>query len=201
MKVKILIVIIMMLIAFPAIMSIASRNVNIDQNKQNVSENIEKITNKHHTQKKPNKLPISQSNESKNLKISLNELQGYINKEYGIREDILRYIEREIPNNEMAKKAAIKYAQKWNFIYYKATPEEAMKEVTQQLITLDCLRYALKTDKPIPITDGISKLMRNTPERDKYMWDVSSKYFGWKIIEQDTMSEEKLKKICETGDY
>lgn len=201
MKVKILIVIIMMLIAFSAIMSIASRSVNIDQNKQSVSKNIEKITNKHHTRIKPNKLPVSQSNESKNLKVSLNELQGYINKEYGIREDILRYIEREIPNNEMAKKAAIKYAQKWNFIYYKATPEEAMKAAEQQFITLKCLRYALKTHEPLSITDGIDKLMRNTPERDKYMWDVSAKYFGLKIIGHDHINAEEIKKICETEVY
>lgn len=132
---------------------------------------------------------------------NLHDLMGPINKEYGIREDILRYIEKEIPDNGMAKKAAIKYAQKWNFIYYQATPEEAMKEVNQQLITLDCLRYALKTDKPMPITKGIRKLMRNTPERDKYLWEISTKYFGWKIIEHDPIQEEKLKNICETGKY
>ncbi len=133
--------------------------------------------------------------------VSKEKLMGHLNKEYGIREDILRYIEREVPDNEMAKKAAIKYAQKWNFIYYKATQEEAIKEANQQLITLDCLRLALKTDERMAISRGISELMRNTPERDKYLWDISSKYFGGKAFGNEPISDDELKRICESGDY
>jgi hypothetical protein len=197
MKVKILTGIIVIAISATIIISTTSRSQNTapEQAQSFSQDNQQQLL-------KPINEPKSEKNQQvANPKVSLKELEGHINKEYGIREDILRYIEKQIPNNEMAKKVAIKYAQKWNFIYYKATPEEAIKEAAQQLIILDCLRYALKTDKPMAITKGIRMLMHNTPERDKYLWQISTKYFGRKIIEQDQISEEKLKNICETEKY
>ncbi len=174
-----------------------SRSENIKQPEVHHSKHVERIAHKTSVSKTENKPSVPE-----NRPPSLEKLAGHINKEYGIREDILRYIEREIPNNEMAKKAAIKYAQRLNFIYYKATKEEAMKVIKQQWITLKCLRYALKTDKPLSITDGIDNLMNNTPERDKHIWDIDQSYFGWKAIGGfRSMSEEELKEICEAGNY
>src|SRR4029077_5668630 len=70
----------------------------------------------------------------------LRELEGHINKEYGIREDILRYIEKEIPpENEKAKKAAIKYAERMNFIYYHANQKEALEADPKEYLALRCL--------------------------------------------------------------
>lgn len=49
--------------------------------------------------------------------------------------------------------------------------------------------------------DSCYTLMRNTPEREKYIRDISYKYFGGKIIQQKQMSDEELKNVCEKGDY
>src|SRR6476620_9402501 len=105
MKGRILTAIFIAAISIIAIMSTASRSQNKTQGEdQNFSQHIEKVATKIFAQKKPNMLPIPESNQSTNS-VFLEKLAGHINKEYGIREDILRYIEKEIPDNEMAKKA------------------------------------------------------------------------------------------------
>lgn len=130
------------------------------------------------------------------------DLMGHINREYEIREDILRYIERTIPtDNEVAKRAAIKYAQKWQFIYYKATKEEALKEANNQLVVLQCLQYAMHSNEPLPIVDGINKMMRDTKERDSHMWRIDQDYFSWQVIGHETLNDDELKEVCEKGDY
>lgn len=204
MKVKTLTGIVIVVLLGTVIMS-TSRSENIAQQKEeSFPEQVERIASKNLDQKPDNKPTISEWNHQPiNPTISLKELAGHVNKEYGIREDILRYIEKEIPpNNEMAKKAAIKYAQASQFIYYKATQEEAIKAVTKKLISLDCLRYALKGDEdPIAVPKYIAKLMRNTPERDKHMWYIDEHYFGWKVLGYGDLSTEQILKMCENGDY
>jgi hypothetical protein len=119
MKVKILTVIIAT-ISLTAIMSTTSRSENNAQSKEETfPEQIERIASKNFAQKPGNK--TNKANESEwnhqpiNPNISMEELTGNINKEYCIREDILRFIEKEIPlENEQAKKAAIKMSQKCN---------------------------------------------------------------------------------------
>lgn len=133
-------------------------------------------------------------------KEKLKELKGNINKEYGIREDILRYIEKEIPaTNEKAIKAALTYAQTEQFIYYGATPEEAIIADKKALISLHCMGEAI--DNYIEISRGLDKLMRNTPERDEHMWDIDERYFGWKVLGFGDTSLRQLKEICEKGEF
>ncbi len=136
-----------------------------------------------------------------NPNITKEELMGHINQEYGIREDILRYIEKEIPaNNELAKKAAITLAQKMQFIYYGATEEEALKAARIESIARECLGHMLPDDW-LKISRGIGDLMRNTPERDKYMWHIDETYFSWKILGTGISSTEKMKEICQSGNF
>jgi len=132
----------------------------------------------------------------------LRELEGHINKEYGIREDILRFIEKEIPpENAKAKKAAIRNAELSNFIYYHANQKEALEADQKEAITLDCLGYALPDQEWLKISRGINKLMRDTQERDEHMWDIDKRYFGWKILGNGGLTDKQVKVLCESGDY
>lgn len=206
MKVKILTGIIIAAISLTAIMSTASRSENSTLPKEEtLLEQIERVASKNFAQKPDNKVnkPVESewNHQPINLNISMEELAGNINKEYGIREDILRYIEKEIPpNNELAKKAAIKMSQKMQFIYYKASQEEALKAVKTQFIAHECLSKVLP-DSWIDISRGIDKLMRNTPERDKHMWHIDETYFGWKVLGTGISSTQKMNEICASGSY
>ena len=132
----------------------------------------------------------------------LRELEGPINKEYGIREDILRFIEREIPvENEKGKHAAIRYAQESDYIYYHANQNEALKAITRKIIALDCLSYFLKDDEWLKISRGISKLMCDTKERDEHMWDIDKRYFGWKVLGNGGLSTKQIEELCESGKF
>lgn len=131
----------------------------------------------------------------------LRELEGHINKEYGIREDILRFIEKEIPvENEKAKHAAIRYVKNSNFIYYHANQKEALKENSKQMITLECLSKIIP-DKYIALTRQIDKLMRDTKERDSHLWDIDKRYFGWKVLNNGGLSTKQIDELCESGNF
>lgn len=131
----------------------------------------------------------------------LKELEGNINKEYGIREDILRLIEKEIPPlNETAKYAAIRYTQSLNFIYYHANQQEALNEASKHLIILECLSKIIP-DQYINITRKIDDSMRNTQERDDHHWMIDKNYFGWKVIGNGGLSSKKIDEICENRRY
>lgn len=204
MKMKILTSIIVVAISATVIISTTSRSDNTRQSEEEVfPQQIERIASKNFSQKLDNKPTIQEwDHQPINPNISMEELAGPINKEYNIREDILRYIEKEIPaNNVIAKEAAIKYAQAEQFIYYKASQKEAIKTVSRQIIALKCLRYSIHTNEPKMVTRNIDKLMRNTPERDKHMWHIDETYFGWKVLGHEPITKAKLKEICETGNY
>jgi hypothetical protein len=192
------------LILFTVLITILISTTTHSQHSTDVAE---KDFAKHFEGVTTNSFIKKESIEEKNLmKISANSLEilvGRVNKEFGIREDILRYIEKEIPpENEKAKKAAITYAQTSQFIYYEATNEEAIKAVTKKLISLECLRDALKGDEdPIAVPKYIAKLMRNTPERDKHMWDVDKRYFSSKLMSYGSFSDAKIKEMCAEGNY
>ena len=131
----------------------------------------------------------------------LKELEGHINKEYGIREDILRFIEREIPaENEKAKYAAIRYAQASNIIYYHASQTEVIKTANKKIIALNCLANCYEDDEWLKISRGISQLMHNTPLRDQHMWEIDKKFFGWKVV-GNGVSTNKLKEICDSKEF
>jgi hypothetical protein len=199
MKVKILTGFIIAAISVTAIVSTASRSENkTADEEESFPQHIEKVATKLFAEKKANKSPIPVASQ----KVSLEELAGYINKQYGIREDILRYIEKEIPpNNEKAQKAALKYAERSQFIYYKATQAEALEAYKEGSLALECLSYALPNRGWIDVSRGIEKLMRDTPERDKRMWYVDENYFGWKVLGSGNLSTKQKKRLCETGKY
>lgn len=135
-------------------------------------------------------------------RISLDELAGHINKEYGIREDILRYIEKEIPRtNKQAFDAAIKLAADSHFIYYKATKEEALQRVKRTFIATHCFNQSLSRIEAHRIYQGINKMMRDTPEREQHIWHIDESYFGWKMVGFGNTSSDELKQMCETGNY
>jgi len=207
MKVKILTGIVIAAISITAIVSTASRSENSPSSKEETfPEQIERIASKNFAQK-PNKktdnLAESEWNHQPiNPNISMKELAGKVNKEYGIREDILRYIEKEIPaDNEKAKKAAFKYAQRMQFIYYQATQTEALKAFKEGSLALECLSYSLPDRGWIDVSRGIEKLMRNTPERDKHMWSIAENYFSWKVLGGAELTTLQKKELCESGRY
>ena len=50
------------------------------------------------------------------------------------------------------------------------------------------------------LTTGVDKLMRNTKARDEHMWDIDTKYFGWKIIGSGlSINDEKT--ACAKGAF
>lgn len=202
MKVKILIGIIIATVSTTVIMSTVSKSENTSQNEEeSFPKHIEEVATKLFAQKKTDKLSTPESNQSTNPKVSLEELAGHINKEYGIREDILRYIEKEIPaDNEKAKKAAITLAQKMQFIYYKATQDEALEAAKIQSRALECLSHLLPQTW-LDISRDMEKLMRNTPERDNHMWDIDQRYFSWKVLGTGISSTEQMKEICKSGNF
>ncbi|MDA8562208.1 hypothetical protein N9L02_03775, partial [Gammaproteobacteria bacterium] len=168
----------------PIVENISQNNLN--RKAQYKNERIEKIV---------------QTNKTLTPSSSIKKLAGQINKEYRIREDILRYIEKNIPaDNQKAKNAAIKIAQRLQLIYYGATKEEALKLFEKQSLALRCLTYSLPNDW-VETAEGIHKLMRNTSERDAHMWEISKSYFSGKILWSGNLSTQQKKDLCEQGNY
>lgn len=129
------------------------------------------------------------------------ELEGRIKNEYGIRDDVLRFIEQNVPaDNKEAVTAAIKLAQYDNQTYYhSANAEEAVVWARKGMLALRCLRQALPKVW-VGVAEGMGKLMHNNSDRDKYMWDVDEKYFGWKVLGTG-LTESGERKKCEAGDF
>lgn len=114
---------------------------------------------------------------------SMQELEGEITNQYDIRNDILQFVEGNVPeNNKNASEAAIKLAQYANKIYYHSfSSEEAMALSKKENIALACLDKALPKGW-LKISEGIGGLMRNTEAREKHMWEVSEKFLSWQVI-------------------
>jgi len=131
----------------------------------------------------------------------LSELEGRIHNEYGIRDDVLRFIEIHIPpDNKEGLKAAIKYAQYENQIHYHAkTQEEALALDKKAWVALTCLGMALPNAWD-EVTTGAGKLLNDTPERREHIHEVDQRFFAWKSLGSDlTHAEEEAK--CKSGDY
>lgn len=114
---------------------------------------------------------------------SLKALEGELDNEFEIRRDILRYIEQEIPSDNInAKTAAIKMAYYQNQVnYHSNTASEAIAWFSKFSLAMRCLSES-DLDDWSRISIGIIRLMKNTPERDKHEWQVIDKFFGGRIL-------------------
>lgn len=130
---------------------------------------------------------------------SLEELRGVSTNPFGIRDDILQYIFTNIPeSNESATKAAIKFMQYAQEIYYGNLSESEIMLVHQREgLAIGCLMdYTNDIQPPFKI----AKVLRNTKSRDEHMWAIERRYFSWKVLATGlTVSEEKA--ACEKGEF
>lgn len=138
---------------------------------------------------------------NQNTVASNGKLEGSVTNKFGIRDDILQFIEREIPEkNSSALIAAIKLAHYDNKIYYHTTnQEEAIKLSKKEALALSCLENALPNEWQT-LAEGVRKLMRNNPARDKHIWNTDEKYFSWKVLGTGLTDNEE-KERCDSGNF
>lgn len=142
------------------------------------------------------------------------ELEGNTHNQYGIRQDILQFIEENVPkDNPKAFEAAIKLAQYENQIYYHAKDQkEALMLVKKNSLASRCLMEAFPNDPTRfvngvrvkweweKIYEGITKRMNDTAARDKHMWDIDETYFSWQLIGTGLTSAEENER-CAAGNF
>ena len=169
---------------------------------------IKVITKANASQEKEVGLPVLENEKQSEVvkiekqTVSLKELEGTITNRYGIRDDIVRYIERNMPKgNPIIDTATFKFAAITNEIYYHTSEKDAMEKAQTQFIALQCLRKQMSMVEWDKFTDGINNMMNDTPERKKHTKDIDNKYFGWKIFTVKISDDEKLKIVCESGNY
>ena len=133
--------------------------------------------------------------------LNMKELEGSSRNEYGIRDDILRFIEVNVPqDNKKALAAAIKAAQYQNQVYYHSTNQkEAIEYFKKEMLAVNCFANALPNDW-IKIRKGIRDLMSNNAEREKHMWEVIDKYFTGKALGTGLNDFEEAEK-CKSGNF
>lgn len=147
------------------------------------------------------KLIIESTTNNKNMSIKMRELQGTITNPLGIRDDILDYIINNVPqDNSLVIKAVIRIAQTDQKIYYgNITKQEALLINKKEMLAQTCLMRYLPNKWDKIVTD-LDKLLRNSKKRDKYMWDLDTKYFGWEVLGTGyTVGEEN--ELCEKGEF
>lgn len=127
-------------------------------------------------------------------------LEGRITNAFGVRDDILDYILKTVPsNNESAIRAAIKLAQEDQLIYYGDISEsEALRLDSNENLIETCLAtYLPNNNQGLQLMSKMDKLMRNTKLRDKHMWDIDRKYFGWRVLSSGLNSADEDKACAE----
>lgn len=143
-----------------------------------------------------------------NLPESIEDLRGPITNPFGIRDDILEYIVKNIPsNNESAVRAAIKMMQYQQAIYFDNPSEsEALVLNSKRNLSFKCaykyLHQASNKDILADIDDAakVLKLMRNNQACDNYMSEISRKYFSWKVLGTGlTVADEEI--ACQRGEF
>jgi hypothetical protein len=139
---------------------------------------------------------------------SLEELRGTITNPFGIRDDILEYIVKNIPsNNESAVRAAIKVAQYDQMIYFgNLTESEAINIHAKNVLAFTCLSNYLDVSPRKNDVNSVRKagkvedVMFNTKSRVDHEWYVDRKYFSWKVLGTGlTVADEKI--ACERGEF
>jgi hypothetical protein len=131
-------------------------------------------------------------------------LQGEMNSNYGVREDIVAYIQRTIPrNNLIAMRAALTIARQENILYYEASNSDQAAKAVQKISTAnECLRLAFDNKvSSYLLYKHIENMMENTRERRNHIWDVNKKFFANNHYQFKTYNDDELKQICQKGDY
>lgn len=130
---------------------------------------------------------------------SVAKLEGKITNPFGVRDDILEFILKNVPNDDpRIMKASIEKAQLNQSIYYDdISAKDALKLANKDSLLTTCLRIYTTN---YSIENGIDKLMRNTKARNAHMWEVDRKYFSWKIVGSG-LSVADENKACEKGDF
>ena len=134
----------------------------------------------------------------KNNPESLQELQGKITNEFGIRDDILEYI-LSLNLDENSSKALIKMSQYDNAMYYLSkNDKEANIWANKGALAMRCVFYFLNDKKSIKLIRETDLMMRNTKERNKYMWWIDTNYLGYHVIGTGLSMPEENKKCKES---
>ena len=131
---------------------------------------------------------------------SLEELRGVSTNPFGIRDDILQYIFTNIPeSNESATRAAIKFMQYAQEIYYgDHTESEIMLVHQREGLAIGCLMDYYPQDLDISLK--IMNKMSDTKARDNHMWVIDRKYFSWKVLGTGLNISEEIE-VCEKGTF
>ena len=137
-------------------------------------------------------------NKLKNNPESLQELQGKITNEFGIRDDILEYI-LSLNLDESNNYAAIRFSQTINGIYYLSKNNIEANIFANQNVLVD-ICFSNINNNWIKITENIEKMMRNNKDRDKHMWWIDNHYLGYHVIGTGLSTSEE-DKICKNGGY
>lgn len=132
---------------------------------------------------------------------SMAKLEGTITNKFGIRDDILEYIINTVPkDNPKLLEAVIRDANYTNMSYYAATDDERLLISKKWALAGICVTLFSKGNEYIEISRHIDGMMRDTTERDKYMWDSDRRLFSWKVIGSGlSVIDERI--ACEKGDF
>lgn len=133
---------------------------------------------------------------------SLASLSGTITNSLGIRDDILDFIIKTVPeSNTLAMRAVIKFAQQQQLIYYgNLTQQQVLDVANKQMLVLECLMKYLSGNQGLLAMREIDKLMRNTPQRDKWLWYVDRHVFGWRVIGSGLSAGDE-DAACKNGEF
>lgn len=132
----------------------------------------------------------------------LEKLQGNINNPFGIRDDILDFIVKNVPsNNEKLMRASIEFAQIEQDIYYgNPSKQDAINLAGSELLLATCISQYTNNYGSNDLTSRIGGMMRDTKERDQHMWDIDRKYFSWQVIGTGlSVADENI--VCQKGDF
>lgn len=137
-------------------------------------------------------------NKLKNNPESLQELQGKITNQFGIRDDILEYI-LSLNLDERNNYSALKIAQTDTYIYFVAKNKtDALIYSKYYGLSLTCL--SIYYPQWLKISRHIDSMMRDTKSRDKRMWWVDNNYFSYQVIGTGLSVADENKK-CKELEY
>lgn len=130
------------------------------------------------------------------------DLAGVITNSYGVRDDILDYILKTIPeSNALARTAAIKFAGYEQMIYYgNITSQEAIALANKEVLIRSCLSYYLPNHSSTNFTRKMNKLLRNTKARDAHIWAVDTQVFSSSYISSG-LSVAAETAACAKGEF
>ena len=135
---------------------------------------------------------------------SISELIGPIDNAYGVRNDILDKILSIVPeSNPQMLRAAIKYAYYDNLLFYSATDDDKLLQISHWALASSCaaLFDSSKNINTFSKTNSIiSSGMRDTRRRYDYISNVEQTTFVWHVMSSGLSSSEEIQ-YCNEGSY